>query len=374
METKIAYADFSSQYAEERGELLPLLDEVMASGKYILGDIVSEFETNFAQLCQVQHALGVANGTDALFLSMKALGIGQDDEVITVPNSWISSASSIALLGATPVFVDVRDDQNMDPALIEKAMTPRTKAIMPVHLTGKCCEMDPILEIADRYGLYIVEDAAQAVGAKYRGKLAGSMGTVGCFSLHPLKNLNGAGDGGMIVTNDSQLAEKLRLMRNHGLQSRNEILFWGVNSRLDSIQAVILNYRLPKLAAVTEKKRKYAALYREKLQEIVDCPEEQTDCYDINHLFVIQTRQRDELQEFLRKKGIRSAIHYPIPIHLQPCARSLGYQQGDFPNVERQSRYILSLPIHGALSEQDIECVADTILEFFSKSGPAPRS
>ena len=229
MTFKVSYVDFSQQYAQQREKILDSLDQTMASGQYILGEAVQQFEKSFAQLCQTKYAIGVANGTDALVLSLKAFGIGQGDEVITTPNSWNSSASCIALVGATPVFVDVRDDQNMDPVQLEKAITPQTKAVIPVHLTGKIADMEAILEIAAQNKLAVIEDAAQAVGAKYKGKMAGSIGQLGCFSLHPLKNLNGAGDAGAIVTNDSKLAEKLLLLRNHGLKSRDEILFWGYN-------------------------------------------------------------------------------------------------------------------------------------------------
>ncbi len=365
---KVDYVDFPQQYANQREEILNLLDQTMASGQYILGEVVEQFEAGFAALCQSRYGIGVADGTDALILSLKALDIGPGDEVITVSNSWISSASSIALVGARPVFVDVKDDQNLDPDLLEAAITPQTKAIMPVHLTGRCAEMDPILKIAEEHKLFVVEDAAQAVGAKYHGRLAGSMGICGCFSLHPLKNLNGAGDGGIIVTDDKSLAEKICLLRNHGLKSRNEIAFWGYNSRLDSLQAAILNYRLPKLPQVIEQRREFANIYRRILETVVYCPQDLPGCYDTYHLFVIQTPHRDALKNYLADHGIQTAIHYPIPIHLQPCSRYLNYKKGDFPHVEKQSYEILSLPIHNSLSTQDIEFVAESITNFFKQN------
>ena len=370
MVSKVSYVDFSLQYNKQREKILESLDQTLSSGQYILGEEVKKFEKSFAKLCQTKHAIGVANGTDALVLSLRAFGIGPGDEVITTPNSWISSASCIALVGAKPVFVDVRDDQNMDPLHLEKAITSNTKAIIPVHLTGKIADMEAILEIANQNKLVVIEDAAQAVGAKYKGEMAGSIGKIGCFSLHPLKNLNGAGDAGVIVTSDSKLAKKLQLLRNHGLKSRNEILFWGYNSRLDSLQASILNCRLPDLSKVIEQRRKFASIYRNKLKHVVSCPEDAVGCYDTFHLFVIQTPKRDSLKSFLEKKGIQTSIHYPVPIHLQPCAEYLGYQPGSFINVERQSKRILSLPIHNGLSNSDVERVAESILYFFKHLDP----
>lgn len=365
---EIRYVDFSLQYAKEKKQILNSLDRVLSSGQYILGTEVKKFEDDFSALCGTKYAIGVANGTDALILIMKALGIGEGDQVITAPNSWISSASSIALAGAQPVFADVGKDQNIDPSRIEGAITSKTKAIMPVHLTGKCADMDAISEIAEKYGLYVIEDAAQSVNAGYKGKKSGSMGICGSFSLHPLKNLNAAGDAGVITTNDKELAEKLYLLRNHGLKSRNEVLLWGYNSRLDELQASILNFRLSKISEITEKRRRSAGLYRKKLKDIVYCPKDNKGCFDVYHLFVIQTAKRDELKEHLYRNGIQTGIHYPTPIHMQPCSRHLGYKKGDFPNAEEQSRQILSLPIHNGLSDNDIEYVADKIIEFFSSN------
>ena len=365
MAFKVSYVDFSKQYARQREEILKATDQVMASGQYILGEAVQQFEINFAKLCNTKYAIGVANGTDALVLSLKALGVGPGDEVITVPNSWISSASCIALVGATPVFVDVGQDQNMDMDKLEKSITSRTKAIIPVHLKGACVDMGSLLEIANIHNLVVIEDAAQAAGAKYNGNMAGSMGHVGCFSLHPLKNLNCAGDGGVIVTNDDYLAEQLFLLRNHGLKSRDEVLFWGYNSRLDSLQAAILNYRMTRLSKIIEQRCHFAEIYRSRLSQWVYCPQDRPDCYDVYHLFVIQTSQRNALKKYLQAEGIQTAIHYPIPTHLQPCAKYLGYKPGDFPVVEAQCQQILSLPMHSELSKAEVEWIADTIVRFF---------
>ena len=365
MTYKVSYVDFPKQYALQREEIIEAFDQTMAEGQYILGEAVQKFEKGFAKLCNTKYAVSVANGTDALILSLKALGIGPGDEVITVSNSWISSASSIALVGATPIFVDVRQDQNVDPYKMGHVVTPNTRAIIPVHLTGKCADMDPIIQFAQNHNLSVIEDAAQAVGAKYKGKMAGSMGHLGCFSLHPLKNLNGAGDGGIIVTDDKQLTQKLKLLRNHGLESREKVVFWGHNSRLDTIQAAILNCRLARLSQVIEKRRQFAEIYRSKLKHLVYCPEDMPDCYDAYHLFVIQTPLRDALKEYLKTKKIQTSIHYSIPIHLQPCATYLGYKTGDFPNVENQSQQILSMPMHNGLLREEVEWVAETSAGFF---------
>jgi dTDP-4-amino-4,6-dideoxygalactose transaminase len=365
MSKQINYVDFPEQYQQQKEEILKALDMTLSSGQYILGDEVLKFEKNFAKLCNTQYAISVANGTDALILSLKALDIGQGDEVITVSNSWVSSTSCIALVGATPVFVDVRKDQNIDSKLLEKAITAKTKAVIPVHLTGKCADMAPIIEICEKYKIPIIEDAAQAAGARYHGKMAGSMGILGCFSLHPLKNLNAAGDAGIIVTNEKKLADKLLLLRNHGLKSRNEVLCWGYNSRLDSLQAAILNCRLPHLNSQINQRRNFARIYREKLSGIVYCPLDEPECFDTYHLFVIQAKKRDALQKHLIENGIQTGIHYPTPVHLQPCAKYLGYQKGDFPNVEKQCFQILSLPIHNQLTVEDIHKICQIIISFY---------
>ena len=366
MTYKVSYVDLPKQYALQREEILEAFDQTMAEGKYILGEAVQQFENNFAKLCNTKYAVSVANGTDALILSLKALGIGPGDEVITVSNSWISSASSIALVGATPIFVDVRQDQNVDPYKLGHVVTPDTKAIIPVHLTGKCADMDPIIQFAQNHNLSVIEDAAQAVGAKYKGKMAGSMGHLGCFSLHPLKNLNGAGDGGIIVTNDKQLTQKLKLLRNHGLESRDKVVFWGLNSRLDTIQAAILNYRLNKLESVISRKRENAKIYLENLDKNnLILPNENQDEFNTYHTFVIQTDKRDKLKDYMYNNGVETLVHYPTPIHLQPAAAFLGCRKGDLPVTEDLAKRILTLPIHQYLSEDDIKYVSKSINDFF---------
>ena len=363
---RVPYVDLAGQYRAQRDELLAAVEGVLESGWYIGGDAVSRFEASFAELCGATHAVSVANGTDALIITLKALGIGPGDEVITVPNSWISSASCIALVGARPVFVDVRDDQNLDPDRLEAAITPRTRAVLPVHLTGRCADMAPIAEICERHDLELIEDAAQAVGAGYHGRRAGSLARVACFSLHPLKNLAAAGDAGVITTSDDELAASLRLLRNHGLVSRNEAVRWGFNSRLDALQAAILQTRVPLLDSIVATRRRNAQVYRAALGELVRCPSDAPGCFDVYHLFVIQTPRRDELRSFLTDRGVETAIHYPKPIHLQPAAASLGYGVGSFPVVERQAGEILSLPVHQGLREAQARFVADSVVAFFS--------
>ena len=361
----IPYVDIGGQYAEQREEILAAIDGVLKSGQYILGPELEKFESSFAKVCEVKHAIGVGNGTDSLIMLMKALGISEGDEVITAPNSWISSASSIALAGATPVFCDVRADQNMDPNLLESVITSRTKAIMPVHLTGKMADMDPIMSIAKKHNLYVLEDAAQAIDAAYHGKKAGSIGIAASFSLHPLKNLNGAGDGGMITTLDDALAASLKLLRNHGIVDRNDIAHWGFNSRLDSIQAAILNVKIKSLSQITSKRRSNAAHYRAALGKLVECPADAPGSFDVYHLFVIQCDRRDELQNYLKGKGISTGIHYPVPIHLYRCSKYLNYKQGSMPVTESQSKRILSLPVHQGMNDEQLDYVIRAITQFY---------
>lgn len=362
---KVPYVDFSRQYAMERRDLLRAIDRVMGRGEYIMGPEVADFERRFARLCGARHAVGVANATDALTLALKAVGVRPGDEVITAPNSFIASAGAIAQAGAKPVFVDVKPDQLMDPAKLPGALTRRTRAILPVHLTGKVCDMAAIGRFARRHKLKVVEDAAQAVGATRGGRPAGSFGDAACFSFHPLKNLNAAGDAGAVVTNDGETAERLRLLRNHGLVSRNEVAFWGYNSRLDTLQAAILGLRLKGLARVTSLRRRNAALYRKGLAGVVECPADEPGSRDVYHLFVIQADRRDDLRDFLKKNGVSTAVHYPVPIHLQPAASASRGRKGDFPEAERQSRRILSLPVHQFLETRQIARVVALIREFY---------
>ena len=341
-------------------------ERVIDHGQLILGREVEDFEKAFAKYCGVKEAIGVGCGTSALVLSMQALGIGEGDEVITAPNSFLASASAVVLAGAVPGFCDVRNDMNIDPDKLEGAITPKTKAIIPVHLTGRPANMDKIMEIAATRKLHVIEDCAQAVGAKYKNKPVGSFGILGCFSLHPLKNLNVCGDGGVITTNDSGLADRLRKARNHGLKNRDECEFWSINSRLDALQAAIANVKLKYLDEWIIKRRENAKYYQERLNHVVTVPMDEPEEFAVYHTFVIQCDKRNELQEYLKEKGIGTAIHYPIPIHLQEAAKGLGYKRGDFPEAEKQAGRILSLPVYPELSKEQVEYVAGTIKEFFN--------
>jgi dTDP-4-amino-4,6-dideoxygalactose transaminase len=318
-------------------------------------------------MCRVPFAVAVNSGTDALILALRALGVGPGHEVITPPNSFVASSSCIAALGARPVFVDVRSDYNLDPGQIEAAITSRTRAILPVHLTGRPADMDPIRAIAARHGIKIVEDCAQAVTAEYNGAPVGSMGDFGCFSLHPLKTLSACGDGGIITTSHADLAERLRELRNLGLRTRDDCVTWCGNSRLDTIQAAILLVKLQYLEPWTALRRRGAAMYRRLLARVeqVQTPDERSYEKAVYHTFVIQAEQRDELKRFLLEHGIETAVHYPVPIHLQSVARELGYGPGSFPITERLAERILSLPIYPELTTDQFQFVSEKIRQFY---------
>lgn len=364
---RVPYVNVAGQHAAIRDELLEAIAKVLDRGQFILGDEVAVFERRFAELCGVPYAVGVNSGTDALILALRALGIGPGDEVITVPNSFVASTSCIALVGARPVFVDVRADATMDPERIERAITPRTKAILPVHLTGRAADMDPILHAAGLHGLHVVEDCAQAVMAEYRGRRVGSLGTIGCFSLHSLKTLNACGDGGVITTRDEALFERLKLLRNLGLKTRDECVVWSGNSRLDTLQAAILLVKLKYLEAWTERRRAHAAFYRARLAGVpgVETPSDRPHEKAVYHTFVIQADRRDALRAHLAERGIETAIHYPVPIHLQRAAQGLGYRSGDFPVAEAQAQRGLSLPVYPECPKEDLEYVARAIRAFY---------
>ena len=364
---KVRYVNFPLQYEGVKNELLPAVQKIFESGNYILGPELEKLEIDFANLCGTKYALGVANGTDALIMSMKALGIGRGDEVITVPNSFIASTASIVMNEAKPVFVDVREDYNINPELIESAITPKTKAIIPVHLTGRPADMKRIMEIARKHKLFVIEDCAQSVGAKFDGKAVGSFGDTGCFSLHPLKNLAAVGDGGFITTNDTELYVKLKKMRNHGLKNRDECEFFSFNSRLDNLQAGIISVKMKHLDKWTKRRREIADFYRKNLSGVVTMPEERKNDYAVYHTFVVQAENRDELQAHLLSKGIETKIHYPIPIHLQEAAKHLGYKKGSFPVTEEQTKHILSLPIYPELTQEQIELVVREIKNFYAR-------
>ncbi len=363
--------DFASHYAPIRAEVMSAIEQVIDSHGFILGPNVQAFEQSIANYCGAKLAIGVSSGSDALLVSLMALGIGPGDEVITTPYSFFATAGCISRLRATPVFVDIDPvTYNIDPERIEPVITPRTKAILPVHLYGQCADMDPILEIADAHNLAVVEDAAQAIGSQYRdGRSAGSIGDCGCFSFFPSKNLGGVGDGGMVVTNNDELAEKLRVLRVHGSKPKYYHHVIGGNFRLDAIQAAVLNVKLNYLNEWTRQRQMRANRYAELLAGIGlkdICPEavyrkSGVDRYHIYNQFVIRVPGRDELQKHLRSAGIATAVYYPVPFHLQKCFASLGYQEGDFPQAEFAAQQTLALPISPELTDEQMDHVVASI-------------
>jgi len=361
---KVPFVNLGLQYQRLQNEILKKFDEISSKGSYVLGDELIQFEKNFAKYCGTSFAIGVGNGSDALFFSLLALGINKGDEIITVPNSFVATAWAIANAGARLVFVDVGDDYNIDPNLIRKAINPKTKAILPVHLTGRIADMEKIQEISFEHNLYIIEDAAQAVGATYKGKKSGSFGDTGCFSLHPLKNLHVHGDGGVITTNDENLYHQILKMRNHGLKNRDECELWGWNSRLDEIHAAIANLKLNYLDDWNSRFREIASRYINELHGLVHVPSINDFEKPVFHRFMIQYERRDKLQMFLKDQGIQTAINYPIPLHLQEASNYLGYRAGDFPVAEQQADRILSLPIYSELENSQVEHVITAVKKF----------
>ena len=364
---RVPYVDLAAQFAEERDGLMARLADTMAQGHWVGGSDVEAFEDAMAAYAGSTHAVAVGSGTDALILGLAAVGVGPGDEVILPPNSFISSAAAVIYVGARPVFADVLDDQTIDPKAVEAAVTPRTRAIMPVHLTGRMADMAALMQVARRLGLAVVEDAAQAVGARFNGKHAGTYGEVGCFSAHPLKNLNAMGDAGFVLTDDAALAERVARLRNNGLEDRDTVVEWGRVSRMDSVQAAVLAFRLGRLDSVIERRRRNAKLYGALLDDghVFGAPNGNA-WFDTFHTFVVQVDRRDDLRAYLTGRGIGTAVHYPVPIHLQPVAANLGYVRGDFPTAERQAERILSLPVHQFLRRDDVHYVAETLNGFFA--------
>jgi dTDP-4-amino-4,6-dideoxygalactose transaminase len=365
----IPFINLADAFKNDSGEIHSMLDEIGNKGHFILGDNVEKFETEFSNFIGTAHSIGVANGSDGLFLIMKALGIGPGDEVITQPNSFIASAWTIVALGAKPVFCDVDKTLGMDPDKLREAITDKTKAVMPVHLTGNPVDLDGIKSVIEGTSIHLIEDAAQAVGAKYHGVNVGNFGIAAMFSLHPLKNLGVLGDGGVITTNNSELDSSIRKLRNHGLIDRDHCEVWGYNSRLDEFQAGIGRIRLRKLEKNTDRVRKIAEMYTMELASFVKIPITYPNVKHVYHNYVIHTPKRNELQHFLLELGIETKVHYPIPIHLQECSKSLGYGEGSFPNTEYQSTNSLSLPIYPELSDFQVKSVISAVTDFF-RTGP----
>ena len=365
---KIPLIDLSVQHKVLRKELQRAVQKVMDSQHFIQGNSVRALEEKIASKVGSKYAVAVASGSDALYLSLWALGIGPGDEVLTTPFTFFATAGSISRVGARPVFVDIDARTfNLDVNRIEAKITRRTKAILPVHLFGLCCEMDRIQKIAKKHSLFVVEDAAQALGSAYRGKKAGAMGDAGCFSFYPTKNLGGAGDGGMVVTNSRVLADKIRLLRQHGSKKKYFHELLGINSRLDELQAVILLVKMRSLDRWNSRRAEIAARYNSELKGLpLGLPVMSSGFKPIFHLYSITSQKRDALAAHLEKRRVGAAVYYPAPLHLEPCFRSLGYRNGDFPVAERISRQILSLPVYPELTESRQADVIAAIQDFFN--------
>ena len=362
---EIPYINLSAQWEEEKKDLLPIIEKILSSGQYVGGKEIEKFENEITKHTSTKYAVALNSGTDALTLALSLSNVKRGDEVITTPNSFIASTGAITHLGAVPVFVDVDSDMNVNVNKIEEVITSKTKVIMPVHLTGRVCKMDKIIDIANKYKLLIVEDAAQSIKSKYRNNFAGSFGHVGCFSTHPLKNLNACGDSGFITTNSEEVYLKALSLRNHGLINRDHVENFGYVSRMDTLQAGILNYRLKKVDEIIKKRRNNAKIYLENLNNNkILLPYESDQEFNTYHTFVIQYSRRNELQNHLKKNNIATAIHYPIPIHLQPASKIFGHKIGDFPETERQSNEILTIPIHQFLTNNQLEKIILTINKF----------
>lgn len=366
---KVPLLDLTSQYAAIRWEIRKAIDRVCDTQAFILGPEVTALEREIAGFCGAGHAVGLSSGTDALLAALMAAGIAPGDEVITTPFTFFATAGVIVRLGARPVFVDIEADGfNLDTEALAEKIGPRTKAILPVHLFGRCAAMDTVMEVARLHGCLVIEDAAQALGARdYQGRAAGAIGDIGCFSFFPSKNLGAFGDGGMAVTGDSRLAERLRVLRVHGGKPKYHHALVGGNFRLDALQAAVLRVKLRYLALWTEARRRNAARYRELLSQAglaeVVLPEDAPG--HIYNQFVIRCARRNELQEFLRRHGVETEVYYPVPLHLQECFASLDYRRGDFPRAERAAEEALALPVYPELSTEQQSYVVDRICEFF---------
>jgi dTDP-4-amino-4,6-dideoxygalactose transaminase len=371
--TKVPFLNLRAQHDPIRAELLASIGEIIDSSAFASGPAVAKFEEEFASFCKTRHAVGVGNGTDAIWLALLALGVGPGDEVITVAATFMATAEAITYCGATPVFVDIDEKTyTMDPSRIERAITPRTKAIVPVHLYGQMADMDPIMEIARRHKLPVIEDACQAHGAEYKGRTAGSIGQAGCFSFYPGKNLGALGEAGAVVTNDPALAAEIKVLRDHGQKTKYHHSRIGWNGRMDGIQGAALRIKLRGLAAGNAARRSHARLYDEALAgcEGVITPSVAPWSVPVFHLYVVRTPRRDEILQTLTQQGIGCGIHYPTPVHLQEAYRGLGLGPGSFPVTERCASEILSLPMFPELTPEQIHTV---VREFKSAVEAAPQ-
>ena len=362
----IPFVDLKAQYHSIKNEIDAAIQNILESSQFVLGKEVAAFEEEFAAYSQVKHAIGVNSGTSALHLALLAAGIGPRDEVITVTFTFVATVAAIHYTGAKPVFVDIDPSSfTMDPKLVEQAITKRTKAILPVHLYGRMADMDPILEIARKHSLLVIEDAAQAHGAEYKGHRAGSIGDLGCYSFYPGKNLGAYGEGGMVVTNNPEYTRTIRMLRDWGAEKKYEHVLKGYNYRLEGMQGAILRVKLRHLEAWTAARRAHAARYSEALAgSNVQAPEEMPYARHVYHVYAIRTSRRAALQQALNSQGIQTGIHYPFPVHLLPAYADLGYKQGDFPHSEKAANEVLSLPMYAELSNEQISEVVQSVHTF----------
>jgi dTDP-4-amino-4,6-dideoxygalactose transaminase len=363
---KVPFLDLKAHHASLTEEFDRAIREVIERSAFAGGPFMEKFEEEFAAFCGSSYAIGVGNGTDALWLALLALGIGEGDEVITVPNTFIATAEAITYCKARPVFVDVNQDTfTMNPAELEKSLTERTKAIIPVHLFGQPADMDPILEFARANGLFVVEDAAQAHGAEYKGRKAGTMGDAGCFSFYPGKNLGAFGEAGAVVTNDPELRNQIQMLRDHGQSRKYHHTTMGWNCRMDGIQAAVLSIKLGHLDEANSLRRKHALEYNRVFAGIdeIRTPFEVKYARHVYHVYAIRVQERDEIRRHLQEKGVGCAVHYPVPIHLQEACRNLGYEEGAFPIAEKLAEEFLSLPMFPELTAEQIEYVACRVSE-----------
>jgi dTDP-4-amino-4,6-dideoxygalactose transaminase len=362
----IPFSEVKTQYQNLKQEMQQAFNEVFEASWFILGKNVEEFEREFAQYCTAKHGIGVGSGTEAIHLALLACGVQPGDEVITVANTAVPTISAISFAQATPVFVDIDPGSyTMNLELIEQKITPRTKVILPVHLYGQAADMEPILAIARKHNLRVVEDACQAHGAEYQNKKVGALGDLGCFSFYPSKNLGAYGDGGMMITNDAELSDKVWMLRNYGQRKRYFHDIKGFNSRLDELQAAFLRKKLKHLDAWNERRRRIARIYDENLTNAIVKPIEKAFAYHIYHLYVIRCQQREELQKFLTENGIQTLVHYPVPVHRQMAYQDLNIEDGSLPITEHYASEILSLPMYPELDDDDVMFVASKINEFY---------
>jgi dTDP-4-amino-4,6-dideoxygalactose transaminase len=365
----IPLVDLKAGFIPIKNEIMKALEDVLNEMHLYLGPNCQEFEREFAAYCDTQFAIGVGSGTEAIQFALLACGVKNGDEVITSPHTFFATAEAIAVIGAIPVFADIDPSTyTINPEGLEKKITGKTKAIIPVHMYGQVSDMEPIVEIAKEYGIHVIEDACQAHGALYRDKKAGSIGDAGCFSFYFTKNLGGYGEGGMVTTNDPKIAETIELFRNHGHRAKFEHAVFAYNGRLDEMQAAILRIKLKYLDEYNTKRREIAERYNTLLKDMpLSLPKEAPNRRHVYHLYVVRSKQRDSLQDFLNSRGIGTGIHYKTPVHLQEAARDLGYRKGDFPEVEAACAEILSLPIYPELEEESQMYIIENIKEFFTQ-------